>query len=122
MGMARKWRKPSAQLQKAFLDSLPKDPRIELRNMFGCPCAFVNGNMFAGLHQETVVFRLAEGERQLLLKEEEAAIFEPHPGRRMREYVALPAAFADDSLKMQTWVTRALEYAASTRAKKLGSN
>ncbi len=31
--------------------------------MFGCPAYFANGNMFAGVHQSSLMLRLPEDER-----------------------------------------------------------
>ncbi len=39
------WKKSSAKLIAAFDASLPVDPRVERRSMFGYPCAFTGGNM-----------------------------------------------------------------------------
>jgi hypothetical protein len=60
-----KWRKTPEQLVNTFLAALPEDARVERRKMFGYPCAFVNGNMFTGLHQENLIIRLAEGSTDL---------------------------------------------------------
>ena len=38
------------------------------RKMFGYPCAFVNGNMFAGLFQTGLFLRLSEPEREEFLR------------------------------------------------------
>ena len=39
------WKKAPAALIDLFGASLPDDPRIERRQMFGYPAAFVNGNL-----------------------------------------------------------------------------
>src|SRR5215475_11149237 len=74
------WRKSSSELARAFDAALPRDGQVERRTMFGYPAAFVNGNMFAGLHQEDVLIRLPEGERSVLL-ECGGRVWEPTPGR-----------------------------------------
>ncbi len=81
--------------------------------MFGYPCAFVNGNMFTGLHQEALIVRLGENDRRRLIDEAGAKQFEPMPGRPMREYVALPRALLDDREKLTEVITAAKEFAAS---------
>jgi TfoX/Sxy family transcriptional regulator of competence genes len=53
--------------------------------MFGYPAVFVNGNLFAGLHQENFILRLSEAHRTALCSQHGAQLFEPMPGRRMRE-------------------------------------
>ena len=57
------WRKSPGDLVALFYGALLDDPRVERRQMFGYPCAFVGGNLFTGLHQESVIVRLAEGDR-----------------------------------------------------------
>ncbi len=55
------WEKPSETLIEHFGRWLPDDSNVERRKMFGCPCAFVNGNMFAGVHEQNLIVRLSEG-------------------------------------------------------------
>jgi TfoX/Sxy family transcriptional regulator of competence genes len=112
------WRKAPPELIAFFDQALPDDPRVERRKMFGYPCAFTSGNMFVGLHQETMVVRLGDQDRAKLLKEPGTAIFEPMPGRPMREYVALPAAMtAGNPARVRPLVARALAFAAGLPAK-----
>ena len=49
--------KSSPERIASFDAALPDDPRIQKKKMFGYPAAFVNGNFFAGLHEENVVMR-----------------------------------------------------------------
>jgi len=46
------WKKVPAELAAAFDAALPPAVDVERRKMFGCPTAFVNGNLFAGLHED----------------------------------------------------------------------
>ncbi|HYI00340.1 TfoX/Sxy family protein [Hyalangium sp.] len=108
-----KWRKSPEALVNAFQSALPEDARVERRKMFGYPCAFVNGNMFTGLHQENLIVRLAEGDRQKLVSEKGAEIFAPFPGRLMKEYVSLPPAIIDSAKELKGWLRRSLEHAAT---------
>jgi TfoX/Sxy family transcriptional regulator of competence genes len=108
-----KWRKTPEELVNTFQAALPEDTRVERRKMFGYPCAFVNGNMFTGLHQENLIVRLAEEDRQRLVNQKGAAIFAPFPGRLMKEYVALPPAILDNTKELKGWLRRSLEYAAA---------
>lgn len=110
------WKKSSPALIAFFDKALPSEPHVERRQMFGYPCAFVNGQLFAGLHQESMIVRLGEGERAELLKETGATIFQPMPGRTMRDYVALPPAMTAGEAK--AWVARGFAYAAALPAKK----
>lgn len=108
-----KWRKSPVDLIDLFASVLPEEPNIEKRQMFGYPCAFVNGNMFTGLHQESLIVRLGEDDRKRLIDETGARQFEPMPGRPMREYVALPDALLDDREKLAEIIASARRFAAS---------
>ncbi len=108
-----KWRKSPAELVDLFTSVLPEGLDIEKRQMFGYPCAFVNGNMFTGLHQESLIVRLGEDDRKRLIDEAGAKQFEPMPGRPMREYVALPDALLDDRERLAEIIASARDFAAS---------
>ncbi len=71
------WKKSSEGLKAIFNTALPADPRVKRRQMFGYPSALVNGHLFTGLHEERMVVRLDEAERNELLGLEGACIFEP---------------------------------------------
>jgi TfoX/Sxy family transcriptional regulator of competence genes len=116
--MTVKWRKPSKHLTDTLASMMPNDPRIEVRQVFGCPCAFVNGNMFAGIHQDSLVIRLGHAECAELIERDAAAMFEPQPGRLMREYVALPTSIISDSGRLQRLIGRSLEYASTLPPKR----
>src|SRR5262245_18459379 len=98
------WKKSPDELIKLFRAALPKDPRIEHRKMFGYPCAFVAGNLFTGLHQEDVIVRLGEDERRAAIVEEGAKIFEPIPGRLMREYLVVPTGVLKGRGTLAIWL------------------
>jgi TfoX/Sxy family transcriptional regulator of competence genes len=87
------------------------------RKMFGFPCAFVNGNMFAGLFQTGLFLRLSEPEREVFLRLKGATRFEPLPGRVMREYVTAPAEMARQPKVVAEWLKRAYTYTSSLPAK-----
>ena len=107
------WKKSSEGLKAIFNTALPADPRVERRPMFGYPSALVNGHLFTGLHEERMVVRLDEAERSELLGVEGACIFEPVPGRPMREYVVLPPSILGDERALRRWTARALSYVAT---------
>lgn len=106
------WRRSSDGLIAFFAKALPDDPRVERRKMFGYPCAFVGGNMFAGLHQEVFIVRLSEADRRRAAQQHGVRTFEPMAGRAMREYVVLPDAILSDPRALAGWLRRALDYAA----------
>ena len=84
--------------------------------MFGYASAFVNGNMFAGTFQDTIVVRLAETDRAALLKVRGAAPFEPM-GHPMKEYVIVPASLVSKPKELGVWIERGHRYALTLPAK-----
>ncbi len=107
------WKKSSERLKAVFDAALPADRRVERRQMFGYPSAFVNGHLFTGLHEERMMVRLDEVGRAELLGMEGAHTFEPMKGRPMKEYVVVPAHLHDDLGALRHWTARALSYAAT---------
>lgn len=100
------WRKPQPELVDRFHEIVAGIEGIEVRKMFGFPAGFVGGNMAVGLHQESFIVRLPEAERQARLADG-WSLFEPMPGRPMREYVALPPEIAADVDAARDWMGRA---------------
>lgn len=43
-----KWEKSSEDLVELFSEIAPRDTGVKQKKMFGWPCCFVNGNLFAG--------------------------------------------------------------------------
>ncbi len=113
----RKWKKSSPELVETFQAAVPDGPGVERRQMFGYPCAFVNGNMFTGLHEERLIVRLPEDRRAELLAVDGASVFEPMKGRPMRQYVVVPPMILGDAKALRAWMRRARDYAASLPAK-----
>jgi hypothetical protein len=100
----------------AYYDAaVPEDPRAKKGQMFGHPCAFVNGNMFFGTFHQTVVARVGE-DRAVKLAKGKLRIFEPMPGRAWREYVQLDAG-ALPRAKIAALAQEALEHTATLPAK-----
>ncbi len=106
------WRKASVALGETVAESVA-DLECEPRKMFGCPCYFVNNNMFVGVHQESVILRLSPGDRVAIAQEyDEVANFEPMAGRPMKEYMAIPEELMDDA-EFGRWVRRSYAFASS---------
>jgi len=116
--MTVKWRRSPEVLVRRFSELVPEDPRVSRRQMFGYPCAFVGGNLFMGLHQDAMILRLSDDDRSEFLGLEGAAIFEPMPGRPMREYVVVPRRVLGRTATLSAWIRRGLGYAASIPPKK----
>ena len=112
------WRKSPQALVELFEQALPPGRAVERRRMFGYPAAFANGHLFAGLHQEDFILRLPEPARERVTREHGARPFEPMPGRRMREYVALPEALLRDRTTLSAWLARSLRYVRSLPPKR----
>ena len=100
------WRKPSPELVARFHEAVAGIVGVEVRKMFGFPAAFIGGNLTAGLHQETVMLRLPDVEREERIADG-WSLFQPMPGRPMREYVAMPPEVAADVDAMRRWIERA---------------
>ena len=111
-----KWQKSPQGLIDLFESVMPGPPAVQ-RKMFGYPAGFVNGIMFMGLFQESMILRLPVGPREEFLKVFGAKLFEPMAGRPMREYAAVPQSVMRDEKELKTWVRKAFEYGASLKPK-----
>jgi TfoX/Sxy family transcriptional regulator of competence genes len=107
---AMKWKKSPESLVERFDEVVPKDPSVERRSMFGYPCAFLGGHMFCGLFQDHFILRLPDPDRAKFLKEKGAAIFEPMPGRPMKEYVLVPPTVLDGDSALAPWLRLSRDY------------
>lgn len=107
------WQKSPEELVQTFNAALPDDPRLERRKMFGYPCAFVGGNMFAGLHGPDLIVRLPEDARTRMLARPGARTFEAMAGRPMREYVVPPTELIASTAALQELLEESFGYAAA---------
>ena len=106
-----KWRKSPEGLVVWFRRVLESLPEAETRQMFGYPCSFTNGQMFAGLHQESMILRLSPGDRAEFLRLPGARQFEPMAGLPMREYVVAPESLLESEPQLEIWLARAFAFA-----------
>jgi TfoX/Sxy family transcriptional regulator of competence genes len=113
---ATAWRPSPPRLIALFERAVPHAPDVERRRMFGYPAAFANGHLFAGLHQEDFILRLDAADRERAVAELGVRAFEPM-GRRMREYVVLPASLLGRPRALAAWLARALRYVRALPAK-----
>jgi TfoX/Sxy family transcriptional regulator of competence genes len=112
--VAMTWRKPQEDLVQLLHDVIPESQApVEFKPMFGGPCYWTGGNMFAAVHQESLFARLDEKDRAELLAQPGAHLFEPMEGRPMKEYVVFPDALLTDRDALRGWMARGLAYAAS---------
>ncbi|MBI5521600.1 MAG: TfoX/Sxy family protein [Desulfarculus sp.] len=100
-----------AHLLEESLAGLEAHPRP----MFGCPAWFAGSHMFAGVFGEYINLRLPPGPEQeeIMAAFPGAQVFEPFPGRRMKEYVSLPGRQARDGPAWRRWLRRSYDYALS---------
>jgi TfoX/Sxy family transcriptional regulator of competence genes len=110
---AMAWTKSPQTLVELFTESLPADPAVQPRKMFGYPAAFVNGNMFAGLFQDAMFARLPPELRGALERDFGARPFEPMAGRPMRDYLALPDEVLADEAAVARTLAAAFAFAAA---------
>lgn len=96
-----------------FERSLPADPDVVRRLVFGNPAAFVGGQMFFGTFSEDLFVRLGEVDRAEALRLPSAHLFEPMPGRAMTEYVVLPIEIRGDPQRLRSWIDRSVRWARS---------
>src|SRR5262245_10308626 len=115
-----KWKPASKSWITAFHDALAGDTRVEQRKMFGYPAAFVAGNMAAGLHDNGLVLRLQDSDREELMRIG-GRPFEPMPGRVMSGYALAPESLAKTPNELSAWLDRAIRHASSLPAKKPGA-
>lgn len=118
-----KWQPAPAELTHIFEKAAAALPEAKTRKVFGYPAAFLQGQMFAGLHQDKMILRLSETDRADLLQQTGAKIFEPMPDRPMREYVVVPDSVVRSTKQLSAWIAKALAYARSLppKAAKPGS-
>lgn len=113
-----KWKKTPDELA-LFLKMSLKDTRCEARKMFGYPCYFMNGNMFAGAFGSDIFLRLSPKDIEgTLAKYPNAERFEPRPGTIMKEYVSLPEVIYKSKMTFQTLISKSAKYVRSLPPKK----
>jgi TfoX/Sxy family transcriptional regulator of competence genes len=109
------WVKAPQSLVDLFGESLPDDPVVEQRKMFGYPAIFVRGNMCAGVFQDRVFARLSPSDRAALPGG--GADFEPMPGRPMKGYVLIPDEVMADEEALTAAIAKAVAFTATLPAK-----
>jgi len=107
--------KPTAAGLERFRATVPADPRVEVKPMFGNLGAFVNGNMFMGLFGSDIGVKLAPDEAAALRSIDGAGPFGP-AGRPMGGYVTLPPALVGTP-DGDRWVAAALAHVGAMPAK-----
>lgn len=88
--------KPNAATVAWYDRTVPTDPRAVKGQMFGHPCAFVNGNMFFGTFAQTLMARVGV-RRAAELTTQGLEIFEPMSGRQWKDYVSIRTGQRSDA-------------------------
>ncbi len=90
----------------------------ERKTMFGCPCYFLNGNMFAGVFSDVLFARFSPRDREILDKQGLGSEFQPVKGRRMKEYRTLSKKILDTPDELDRWLGSSYTYASNLESKK----
>lgn len=111
------WKKASPELG-ALLDTAMTAFPCQKKIMFGAPVYTANGNMFAGIHGDSIFVRLSEPDRkEIAAKYKAVKPFELVKGHLMKEYVTLPESVYKEKKAFQEWLKRAHENALSLAPK-----
>jgi TfoX/Sxy family transcriptional regulator of competence genes len=87
-------------------------PEAPVRNTFGSPCAYVNGNMATGTHGQGWFVRLGR-EATAELEAAGGEPFSPMAGRPMTGYTVLPGQVVEDEDSLCAWIERSLAFVAT---------
>ena len=107
------WKKAPEELVQ-FLAERMKMVNCEYRKMFGYPAYFINGNMFTGIHGETLFLRLSNSDAKNLMEANSGVtFFEPMPGRPMKGYVAIPKTLYSKGSLFGELLGKSVKYVSS---------
>jgi len=112
-GPRPEFRKSPPALAERFREVVARYPEAQVRVVFGCPCAFIAGNMISGLFGDEWFVRLPPDQRPALLRLKGAHPFEPMPGRQLREQTVLPASIVGSPAKLQAYIEKAVVHGRS---------
>lgn len=113
-----KWEKMSQEAADR-LASIAQPFACQKKPMFGHEVYWVNGNMFAGVFQDSIFFRLSAKDQAEFLKTfKDAKQFEPMSGRPMKDYVVVPESVLGDKKLVNEWMARSYAFTASLPEKK----
>jgi RNA polymerase sigma factor (sigma-70 family) len=112
------FRKSPPELVARFDELAELAGDADRKQMFGYPVCVLRGNMFMGLHDESLILRLGDADRAEFLDRYDAGLFEPMPGRAMKDYVVVPPALVYDDAAIAGWVRRSRAFAEQLPAKK----
>ena len=105
-------------IKEQFAELISHYPEIEPRKMFGYPAGFVNRQMTVCVFGDRLMIRLSTTDRAAFLKRPNTKLFEPMPGRPMREYVEVPPELMKKNAELRKWIKKGIDYAKSLPPKK----
>jgi len=105
-------KKPDQQLVDQYLELVSNFDSLVQKKMFGCPCSFINGNMFFGVVEEKMFLRMGSGLRSEILAKYPGQYFAPR-GRIMKEYIVIPPDIVSDTTSLLQLVKEAYEDVAA---------
>lgn len=77
------------------------------KRMFGCECAYVDGQMIAVLH-ETGLYLKTDDQTRGRFDDIDQPIFAPTPGQRVRSYRLVPEAVTETDETLRPWLLDAV--------------
>ncbi|PYM33351.1 MAG: RNA methyltransferase [Candidatus Rokuibacteriota bacterium] len=111
------WTPAPPALARVFESAVTSLRGTQQRKMFGYPATIVNGNMFAGLVRDKMILRLGAADIEKFLDLPGATPFIAMGGRRMKQWVVVPAAMLKSGRALRLWLGRALAHGRSLPAK-----
>lgn len=112
MDTHKAWIKPSASTIELFNNVTDLGADVTRRKMFGSPTAFINGNMFAWIHEDKITLRLPQEIRKDLLQKKHGEPVDP-TGKRMREYLMIADEVSADEELVRKFVQAAFDYVSA---------
>ena len=100
----------------AFRALVPNDERVSVKPMFGSLAAFADSQMFMGILGTEIMVRLGQADRGKALASG-STLFEPMPGKPMREYVTVPE-WRENPARVRELAAISMTYALSLPPKK----
>ena len=106
---------PSAQAVAAYEAALPPEPDVVKKAMFGCPCAFVQRQMFFGTFGDSLVARVGAARVRALGEQPGFGPFDPDGAGTWPDYVQVtptsdPATLAALAAEARRWTLNVPPY------------
>ena len=86
------------------------------KKMFGGVCHLINGNMFCGVHKESLILRLGEETARQAMTAEHVREFDI-TGKPMKGWVMVAAGGYKDENDLKDWLEKAKKFAKTLPAK-----